>query len=93
MYAGVIVENASLHSIFKEPKHPYTQGLLNTIPNMEENQGTLQEIQGDVPRLINPPQGCRFHPRCPHVMDICRKEKPGEYITNQSHTVACFLYD
>jgi oligopeptide/dipeptide ABC transporter ATP-binding protein len=92
MYAGVIVEDADIKAIFKEPKHPYTVGLLSTIPKVEENQGILQEIQGQVPRLINPPNGCRFHPRCAHAMDRCRNEKPGQYSVGNSHTVACFLY-
>jgi len=92
MYAGVIVEKGEIHSIFQEPKHPYTQGLLRTIPKIDKNQEVLQEIKGEVPKLINPPAGCRFHPRCPYVMDICRKERPGEYTVESSHSVACFLY-
>ena len=92
MYAGVIVENGKIHDIFSLPKHPYTRGLLNTIPKIDENRQTLQEIQGEVPRLINPPAGCRFHPRCSFVMDDCRKKKPGEYIVGDSHTAACYLY-
>lgn len=92
MYAGVIVEDGDIKAIFKEPKHPYTVGLLSTIPKVEEEQETLQEIQGEVPRLINPPNGCRFHPRCAHAVDMCRKEKPVQYRVGNSHTVACFLY-
>lgn len=92
MYAGVIVEEGEIHSIFQEPRHPYTQGLLRTIPKIDESQDVLQEIKGEVPKLINPPAGCRFHPRCSYVMEICRKERPGEYTVGSSHSAACFLY-
>jgi len=92
MHAGVIVEKGEVHSIFRDPKHPYTQGLLKTIPKIDENQDILQEIKGEVPKLINPPTGCRFHPRCPYTMDICRKKRPDEYIVENSHFAACFLY-
>ena len=88
----ILVEDGDIKAIFKEAKHPYTVGLLNTIPKVEEGQGILKEIQGEVPRLINPPNGCRFHPRCAHAMDMCHKEKPGQYRVENSHTVACFLY-
>jgi len=92
MYAGVIAEDGDIKAIFKEPKHPYTKGLLSTIPKVVGGKGILQEIQGEVPRLINPPNGCRFHPRCAHAMDKCRKEKPGQYRVGNSHSVTCFLY-
>jgi len=92
MHAGVIVEQGEIHSIFQEPKHPYTQGLLKTIPKVDKDQDVLQEIKGEVPKLINPPNGCRFYPRCSYAMDICRKKRPGEYIVGNSHSVACFLY-
>lgn len=91
MHAGVIVEKGEVHSIFRDPKHPYTRGLLKTIPKIDENQDILQEIKGEVPKLINPPTGCRFHPRCPYTMDICRKKRPDEYNVGNSHFVACFL--
>jgi len=92
MHAGVIIEKGGVHSIFKDPKHPYTQGLLKTIPKINENQDILQEIKGEMPKLINPPAGCRFYPRCPYVMDICRKKHPDEYPVGNSHFCACFLY-
>lgn len=92
MHAGAIIEKGEVHSVFRDPKHPYTEGLLKTIPKIDENQDILQEIKGEVPKLINPPTGCRFHPRCPYTMDICRKKSPDEYIVESSHFVACFLY-
>lgn len=92
MHAGVIVEKGGVHSIFKDSKHPYTQGLLKTIPKINGNQDILQEIKGEMPKLINPPAGCRFYPRCPYVMDICRKKHPDEYPVESSHFCACFLY-
>jgi oligopeptide/dipeptide ABC transporter ATP-binding protein len=92
MHAGVIVEKGNVHSIFKYPHHPYTQGLMRTIPRIDEYQTTLLEIEGEVPSVINPPKGCRFHPRCPNVMDICRRERPDEYFVEDNHAVSCFLY-
>ena len=92
MHAGVIVEKGEVRSIFRDPKHPYTKGLFETIPKIDENQNILQEIKGEVPKLINPPTGCRFHPRCPYIMDVCSKKCPDEYIVGNSHFAACFLY-
>ena len=92
MYAGEIVEQTDVRTIFKEPKHPYTVGLLSTIPKIDAGREDLLEIEGEVPRLIHPPDGCRFHPRCTHVMDVCRKEKPGRFRVGRTHTAACFLY-
>lgn len=95
MYAGNLVEEAPTSEIFFNPRHPYTQGLLQSIPKMPDN-GTrfqkLQSIPGSVPNLIFPPPGCRFHPRCPYKMDICEKEKPRLIEVSQGHRVACWLY-
>lgn len=92
MHAGVIVEKADVHSIFQDPQHPYTQGLMSTIPRIDEDQYILHEIEGEVPSVINPPMGCRFHPRCPYAMDICHIERSDEYNVGNNHDVACFLY-
>jgi len=92
MYAGVIVEYGNIRSIYKDPKHPYTTGLLNTIPKIDESGSMLKEIEGEVPRLIHPPSGCRFHPRCAYAMEQCSRKKPDEYQVGDLHTTACFLY-
>jgi len=92
MYAGNIVEYGSIKEIFKNPKHPYTVGLLETIPNPKKKVETLPVIRGTVPNLINPPLGCRFHPRCKYIKDICKKEKPSLTKVGEEHKVACFLY-
>ncbi len=91
MYAGDIVEVASTKKLFASPLHPYTQGLISTVPRLTGG-GIASGIPGRIPNYLTPPPGCRFHPRCPHVMDICRKEKPPAYRVNEDHEVACFLY-
>ena len=93
MYAGTIVELADVMSIFKRPLHPYTNGLISAIPSLTtEHSRRLETIPGNVPNLINPPTGCRFHPRCSKAMDICKKKKPGVYKIEDGHYVSCFLY-
>jgi len=74
MYAGEIVEYATTEELFNSPKHPYTKGLINTIPRIDKHQDELQEIPGMVPDLSEDIKGCRFHPRCPYAMDECLKE-------------------
>ena len=94
MYAGNIVELTDVKSIFKHPMHPYTVGLIGSIPKMAQKQGErLETIPGSVPNLIYPPPGCRFHPRCSKVMDICKQEKPKMTEIETGHFVACHLYD
>ncbi len=92
MYAGNVVETASVRDLYRRPLHPYTQGLLNSIPRMDDPSKTLESIPGSVPNLIYPPSGCRFHPRCPHVMEICKEARPPTTIEGDDHTVACYLY-
>ena len=93
MYAGNIVEMADVRTIFHEPSHPYTNGLICAIPNLSTKQcSRLETIPGNVPNLIFPPPGCRFHPRCSKAMDICKREKPGVYKLGEGHYVSCFLY-
>ncbi len=92
MYAGKVVESAPVVELFKNPKHPYTQGLLASVPNLEENKARLNSIDGVVPNPFELPEGCYFAPRCKHAMDICKKEHPGTYEINGEHAACCFLY-
>ena len=91
LYAGKVAEFGSADLIYSEPKHPYTQGLMSSIPTLREDK-KLSFIPGEVPSLINPPSGCRFHPRCPYAMDICRREEPPLITLDNDHKVACWLY-
>lgn len=91
MYAGNIVEVAATETLFSQPLHPYTQALLSTVPRLTGG-GIASGIPGRIPDYRDPPPGCRFHPRCPQVMDICRTEKPLAYQVGNGHAVACFLY-
>jgi oligopeptide/dipeptide ABC transporter ATP-binding protein len=93
MYAGKIVEEAPVNELFEAPKHPYTQGLLASIPVLGEVKDKLAVIPGSVPSLRNLPPGCRFAGRCPHVMDICRVEEPGLLRLSETRTARCWLYD
>lgn len=92
MYAGNIVEEAPTARLFANPLHPYTQGLMAAVPKLTGG-GVSDGIPGRMPAYLNPPTGCRFHPRCPHVMDICRSEKPPNYQVGDGHRVACFLHE
>ncbi|MGC9148154.1 MAG: ABC transporter ATP-binding protein [Sulfolobales archaeon] len=92
MYAGNIVESAEIQELFEKPLHPYTQMLLRSVPNPLKKIEKLESIPGTVPTLINPPPGCRFHPRCPFAMEICRREKPPLIEVEKNHYVACWLY-
>lgn len=93
MYAGRIVEEAPVEEVFENPLHPYTQALLKSVPNPLRDIERLESIPGTVPNLINPPSGCRFHPRCPKVMDVCRRQRPPDIKVGQGHRVACWLYE
>jgi peptide/nickel transport system ATP-binding protein len=92
IYAGNVVETAPVRDLYARPLHPYTQGLLNSIPRMDDPDKTLESIPGSVPNLIYPPSGCRFHPRCPHAMEICKEARPPTTVEGDDHTVACYLY-
>jgi len=91
MYAGDVAETALVRELFAKPLHPYTKGLLNSVPKVVQ-EGQLNTIPGIVPNLIHPPSGCRFHPRCPFVMDQCKVEKPAYIEIESDHYVACHLY-
>jgi oligopeptide/dipeptide ABC transporter ATP-binding protein len=90
MYAGRIVETATVHDLFKDPQHPYTYKLIHSVLGVENTLDELEEIPGSVPKLINPPSGCRFHPRCEERIDICDKETPETKEIKPGHTVACY---
>lgn len=91
MYAGNMVEVAKSRELFRHPLHPYTQGLLASIPKLTGG-GVARGISGHIPDYLNPPPGCRFHTRCPHVMEECTKQKPRFYEIESGHNVACFLF-
>lgn len=94
MYAGQIVETASVVELFKEPKHPYTQALLDSIPRMDEDQETLNTIGGIVPSLQNMPEvGCRFADRCPKAFSDCTKMTPQLAKVDSGHQARCLLYE
>jgi len=93
MYAGNVVEIAPVKELYTRPLHPYTQGLLSSIPRMDEPDKKLESIPGSVPNLIYPPTGCRFHPRCPHAMPVCKEARPPMTVEGEGHTVACYLYN
>jgi len=92
MYAGRIVEEADVNGLFKDPLHPYTQGLLASLPKLSELDREIQQLPGSVPDAINPPGGCSFHPRCKFVMDRCRTEQPELKEVKLGHKVACYLH-
>jgi peptide/nickel transport system ATP-binding protein len=92
MYAGNMVETAPTEKLFKQPLHPYTQGLISTVPRLTGG-GVARGIPGRISDYRNPPTGCRFHPRCPHAMKICSQRKPPNYQVEPEHSVACFLYE
>lgn len=92
MYAGNMVEIAPTRKLFARPLHPYTQGLMAAVPKLSGG-GVAGGIPGRLPQYLDPPQGCRFHTRCPYVMDICQRQKPPYFMAEADHEVACFLYD
>ncbi|MBK8020654.1 MAG: ABC transporter ATP-binding protein [Chloroflexi bacterium] len=93
MYAGSVVEIAPTKRLFARPSHPYTQGLMAAVPRLSGG-GISDGIPGRIPDYMSPPTGCRFHPRCPHAMAVCKREKPPlMHIEDSEHQAACFLYD
>lgn len=91
MYAGKIVERGDIVATFKEPLHPYTQGLMKAFPSIKAAKTEMTSIPGFPPDLLNPPSGCRFHPRCSYAMDVCKKEDPKPIEISAGHYVACHL--
>jgi oligopeptide/dipeptide ABC transporter ATP-binding protein len=92
MYAGSIVETAPKKDIYAQPQHPYTKALLDAVPRPDPAFVRAPVISGEVPSLLDPPQGCRFHPRCPLVMDRCRREVPKLAASGTNRQVACHLF-
>jgi len=92
MYAGQIVEKAVTARIFEHPYHPYTKGLMASIPKLT-GEGIMKGIPGKLPDYLNPPKGCRFQDRCEKAMDKCRQQKPSLFSVKEDHQVACFLYE
>jgi len=93
MYAGYVVEYTDVTSLFKNSLHPYTSLLLKAVPRIGTRVNDLEIILGVVPNLLYPPSGCRFHPRCPSVKSICKKQKPPLMEVENNHFVACHLYN
>src|SRR5262245_59600494 len=93
MYAAKVVEQAEVHDLFTRPQHPYTWGLMGSLPRLETDVERLTQIPGQPPSLLRPPPGCRFHPRCPYVMEVCKTTEP-ELVSTQrdaEHLQACHL--
>ena len=92
MYLGSLVEVCESNSLYRNPMHPYTQALLSAIPIPDPKVSRSRQrvvLEGDVPSPINPPQGCKFHTRCPYAMDICRQQRPETITVAPGHTCAC----
>ena len=91
LYAGMVAEVADTHSLFTKPKHPYTEALLHAVPRIDQRK-VLNIIPGNIPNLIDPPSGCRFHPRCLYAKDSCRQKVPPLEVTDDGHLVACHFW-
>lgn len=92
MYASHLVELGDKKAIFAKPQHPYTEGLLNSIPRLDTQTRYLTPIPGTVCDMLDPPRGCKFHPRCPHAMDVCREVVPDFKEVAPGHFAACHLH-
>ncbi len=92
MYCGYIVEKADVYTIFRDPLHPYTEGLLRSIPRMDDTQGELRTIEGTISSIYNMPDGCAFHNRCGQCRTICQKQKPPVVQIEEGHLVQCWKY-
>ena len=92
MYTGKVVEQGLIREILDKPKHPYTEGLIAAIPNIQDEKGKLSSIEGMVPQLDNMPKGCSFHPRCPYAMAIFKEKRPALTTDENGRKVRCFKY-
>jgi oligopeptide/dipeptide ABC transporter ATP-binding protein len=93
MYAGRIVETADTRTLYSAPAHPYTRGLLASVPRLGQSQDRLYAIGGTPPDPLHPPGGCSFHPRCPDALDICRRQEPSETDLGGEHRTRCWLHE
>ena len=93
VYAGRVVEHGTLADVFDNTRHPYTEGLFNSLPNIENQAEKLKPIRGLMPDPTDLPLGCSFYPRCDHAMEICRTKKPPKVYRNETHFVECHLYN
>ena len=93
VYAGRVIEHGTLEDIFKNTRHPYTEGLFNSLPNLENRQAELKPIKGLMPDPSNLPKGCAFCPRCEYATEICKTQKPPRTYRNDTHYVECHLYN
>ncbi|GGB39047.1 dipeptide transport ATP-binding protein DppD [Lentibacillus populi] len=93
IYAGEIAEIGDVDSIFNNPQHPYTKGLLGAVPNVDEKEHELNIIPGSMPNLDDQISGCRFHPRCPYAMDVCRKKSPPAFRVSDGRQSKCWLQE
>jgi len=93
MYAGHVVEHGNLVDVFENTRHPYTEGLFNSLPNIEDRQARLKPIKGLMPDPTNLPAGCAFSDRCDYAMEICKTQKPARVWRNETHYVECHLYN
>ncbi|WP_338399758.1 oligopeptide/dipeptide ABC transporter ATP-binding protein, partial [Streptomyces rimosus] len=93
MYAGRIVETAPVHGLYRAPAHPYTRGLLDSIPRLDQKGRELYAIKGLPPSLTAIPPGCPFHPRCPKAQDICRTDRPPLYDVAPGRASACHFWE
>jgi len=91
LYAGMVAEVAETRSLFKRPRHPYTEALHQAVPRIDQRK-ELKVIPGNIPNLINPPSGCRFHPRCPYAKEICSQKVPQLEAADEGHMVACHFW-
>ncbi|HCO98020.1 MAG: Oligopeptide/dipeptide ABC transporter, ATPase subunit, partial [Thermotoga sp. 50_1627] len=92
MYAGKICEISPAKQLFEDPLHPYTQGLIASVPNLKRKGSKLHSIEGNVPSLLDPPSGCRFHPRCNKKLEVCSRQEPPE-VQMKDRIVKCWLYE
>jgi len=90
MYAGTVVEHGEVRDVLEKPGHPYTRGLLSATPKLFQKKETLEVIPGSIPSLIDPPSGCKFHPRCSYAIGKCKRERPSPVGLEHGHYVSCF---
>jgi oligopeptide/dipeptide ABC transporter ATP-binding protein len=93
MYAGRVMETANVRDLFENPRHPYTEGLLASLPRMDVDSEQLDPIPGNPPNMADPPDGCPFHPRCPMARDLCRTDRPHPYDIGGGRRSACHFHE